>query len=405
MAFGKNKLFIILFNTCKYTSCIFDSRKYLCIVIMDLSVSPIEIGIAGIGILVLLLLILHLIRIHKIVVVNAPATPDIPLSVIICARNADTYLTEFLPKVLSQQYPKFEVIVVNDCSYDASEQVLEEYQNIFPQLRYTTIKEDDYYKHGKKFAVLVGIKAAQYEHLVFTDADCYPQSDTWLQDVAASFGNDKAMVMGYGAYEKQKGLLNTLIRFDTFYNALFFLSHARRGKAISGVGRNMGYLKSLFYKEKGFSKHYHIVSGDDDLFINHAAAHCKSAVYTQSNSITYSVPKTTFWAWTLQKARHLTTAPFYTKASKIKLGYHFGILYGFYGCIITACAFQTLLPWALAAWFLKSVLHCIIMRSTAKQLLENDLNYKFMYTEPLWLMLLPWFKIQSLRFKPEFWIR
>ncbi|MFN5674617.1 MAG: glycosyltransferase [Bacteroidota bacterium] len=373
--------------------------------IFNFTFSLFETCILGLGVILWLLLILHLFRMHRIIATKPPTFNTIPLSVIICARNADTHLTEFLPKVLNQQYPKFEVIVVNDCSYDTTEHVLDAYQKIFPHLRYTTIKEDEYYKHGKKFAVLVGIKAAQYEHLVFTDADCYPHTDTWLDEVAASFGQEHAIVMGYGAYEKQKGLLNALIRWDTFYNAVFFLSNAHRGKAISGVGRNMGYLKSLFYKEKGFSKHYHIVSGDDDLFINHAAPKCKSAIYTNSNSITYSIAKTTFWSWTLQKARHLTTAPYYTKSSKIKLGYHFVLLYGFYGFIAAACTFYVLLPWALTIWFVKSVAHFFIMRRASKQLLEQDLNYKFLYTEPLWLLLLPWFKIQSLRFKPEFWMR
>src|SRR3954469_23703537 len=102
-----------------------------------------------------------------------------PVSVIICAKNEDENLSEFLPKVMQQQYPQFEVIVVNDCSWDNTENVIDELSKTYPNLRKATIKEDPYYKHGKKFAMLVGIKAATHKHLVFTDADCYPASNEW----------------------------------------------------------------------------------------------------------------------------------------------------------------------------------------------------------------------------------
>ena len=355
--------------------------------------------------LFMLLWTMHQWQIHRLNF-NTPETQRTPpLSVIICARNADETLTEYLPKVLNQDYPEFEVIVVNDCSYDSTEQVIEEYQKIFPQLRSTTIKEDDYYKHGKKFAVLVGIKAARFEHLVFTDADCYPHSEKWLKHIAASYNQGNEVVLGYGAYQKQKGFINLLIRWDTFYNALFFLSHCQKSKAISGVGRNMGYLKSRFYKEKGFSNHYHLLSGDDDLFVNYAASHTKMGVYAASESITYSKPKATFWEWTLQKARHLTTSPLYSANSKLKLLYHFSLHYGFYLLLILMLCFKSLLLLGIAFWLLKSVLHFILLRQPTKKLLESDLGFTFLLLEPLWLVLLPWFKLHSLRFKSEFWMR
>jgi biofilm PGA synthesis N-glycosyltransferase PgaC len=104
-----------------------------------------------------------------------------PVSIIICARNEDDNLTEFLPKILVQEYPEFEVIVVNDCSIDNTENVIDEFAKIFPNLKKVTIKEDDYYKHGKKFAVMVGIKGTKYDNLLFTDDDCFPANENWLK--------------------------------------------------------------------------------------------------------------------------------------------------------------------------------------------------------------------------------
>ncbi|MGZ4038382.1 MAG: glycosyltransferase, partial [Bacteroidia bacterium] len=226
-----------------------------------------------------------------------------PVSVIICARNEDENLTEYLPKVLTQDYPEFEVLVVNDCSWDNTETVIDEFAKIFPNLKKVNIKEDAYYKHGKKFAVMVGIKGAKYENLVFTDADCVPVSDQWLKEMASGFSGTKEIVLGYGAYTKQPGFLNTLIRFDTFTIALQYLTAAIKGKAYMGVGRNLGYKKSLFFKHKGFSSHYHITSGDDDLFVNEAATPDNTNVCLSHDAITYSKAKTSFADWRRQKQR------------------------------------------------------------------------------------------------------
>lgn len=189
-------------------------------------------------------------------------TSNEPISVIICAKNEDDNLTEFLPKILTQNYLNFEVIVVNDCSNDNTEHVIDEYAKIFSNLRKANIKEDSYYKHGKKFAMLVGIKAATHNRLVFIDADCYPTSNNWLSQMAAGFTTNKQIVLGYGAYEKQSGILNKLIRFDTFCIASNYLSAAIKNKPYMGVGRNLAYTKDLFFKQNGFKSHYHINSGD-----------------------------------------------------------------------------------------------------------------------------------------------
>src|SRR5690606_6056352 len=130
----------------------------------------------------------------------------------------------------------------------------------------------------KKFAMLVGIKSAKNNHLIFTDADCYPASNNWLAEMAAGFTDENKIVLGYGAYEKQKGFLNTCIRFDAFMIAIQYLSAAIKKSPYMGVGRNLAYTKELFFEEKGFSNHYHINSGDDDLFVNGAATENNTSV-------------------------------------------------------------------------------------------------------------------------------
>jgi glycosyltransferase involved in cell wall biosynthesis len=326
-----------------------------------------------------------------------------PVSIIICARNEDDNLTEFLPKILVQDYPEFEVIVVNDCSIDNTENVIDEFAKIFPNLKKVTIKEDDYYKHGKKFAVMVGIKGAKYENLLFTDADCFPANENWLKDMASGFATKKEIVLGYGAYKKDDGFLNKLIRFDTFLIAANYLSAAIKGTAYMGVGRNLAYKKDLFYKQKGFSKHYHITSGDDDLFINQASTQENTNVVVSNNAITYSLAKTSFTDWKRQKQRHLTTAPHYNSNSKTKITLGYIFQYGFHLFFLSVLIFKTTVIAAVAGFILKVLIQMIIFKKTSKKLNEVDLWALAFFYEIILLIVYPIFHISKLFHKPNKW--
>ncbi|MES2132986.1 MAG: glycosyltransferase [Bacteroidota bacterium] len=343
---------------------------------------------------------------------NAAANPDLsggkagkkePISVIICARNEDDNLTEFLPKILVQDYPEFEVIVVNDCSIDNTENVIDEFAKIFPNLKKVNIKEDSYYKHGKKFAVLVGIKGATHDQLLFTDADCFPANEHWISEMSNGFSTTKEIVLGYGAYKKESGFLNKIIRFDTFLIAANYLSAAIKGKGYMGVGRNLAYKKSLFYKQKGFSKHYHIQSGDDDLFINEACTPENTTVVVSHDSITYSLAKDTFLGWKRQKQRHLTTAPHYNASSKLKITLGYILQYGFYILFFVLLCFKATFISALAGLLLKICLQMIIFRKVAKKLNEPDMWATAFFYEFVLLMIYPVFHISKIFHKPNKW--
>ncbi|MEI6021623.1 MAG: glycosyltransferase [Bacteroidota bacterium] len=328
---------------------------------------------------------------------------DEPVSVIICARNEDDNLTEFLPKVLSQDYSNFEVVVVNDCSWDNTENVIDEFAKFFPNLKKANIKEDAYYKHGKKFAMLVGIKAAAYNRLVFTDADCYPSSEQWLSQMVQGFSQDKEIILGYGAYEKKGSFLNRLIRYDTFTIAVQYLSAAIKGNAYMGVGRNLAYTKDLFFREKGFSKHYHIQSGDDDLFVNNAANSKNVNICLSTDAITYSKPKLSFKDWRIQKARHLTTAPLYKSESTFKLMFNYASLYSFYITLFLLLLSPNTLLLLPILFILKILSQVIIINKAAQKLNEKDLLWGGAILEPVLLIIYPIFHITKLFYKPNKW--
>ena len=244
----------------------------------------------------------------------------VPVSVIIAARNEEDNLYQNLPKILGQNYPEFEVIVVNHQSVDDSKHILQAYQKQYPNLKVIDIERNTHLRNGKKLPITMGVKGAKYAHFIFTDADCQPISSDWLKLMAGKFSEKKQLVLGYGPYRKTKGFLNFLIRFDTAQIAVNYFSYACAGFPYMGVGRNMGYTKSLFDSVHGFKSHYAIQSGDDDLFVRDAARKRNYTIQFAKESVCYSDAKETFSKWVEQKQRHFTTAPTYKVFHKVLLG-------------------------------------------------------------------------------------
>ncbi len=311
-----------------------------------------------------------------------------PVSVIICAKNEEQNLKAFLPKVLDQNYPNFEVIVVNDCSEDGTEMLLAELEQTYKQLRHTTIEPNRKFRHGKKLAVTIGIKSAKNNHLVFTDADCFPSSRNWLQEVANSYAKDTNVVLGYGKYVKTKGLLNKVVRFDTLLIGLQYLGLAIVGKPYMGVGRNLSYKKELFFNGKGFVKHYHILSGDDDLFINEHATKRNSKVVCSKDSITCSVAPASFIEWFKQKRRHLSTSKHYMFIDKLILGLEPISKLVFYLSLIYLL-FTPIFVVAIAAYSFRLLVQFIVIKLGMNKLSEKGV----LLLIPILDILLPLFQI------------
>lgn len=243
-----------------------------------------------------------------------------PVSIIICAKNEQENLKNFLPHVLEQDYPNFEVIVVNDGSYDNSEDILCNMRNKYSHLYFTSMPKDSRIISRKKLAITVGIKAAKNDILLFTDADCMPVSNQWIKLMVRNFTPGVEFVIGYGGYFNKPKFINCLINYDTLFIGNQFLSFAKCNKPYMGVGRNMAYLKETFYNRKGFAGLLHIPSGDDDLLINTTATKKNTRIEVDPMSITLSEPKSKWIEWWRQKRRHLTTVPLYSEKSKFLLG-------------------------------------------------------------------------------------
>ncbi|MBQ5403769.1 MAG: glycosyltransferase [Bacteroidales bacterium] len=243
-----------------------------------------------------------------------------PVSVIICAKNESENLKERLKFVLEQDYPDFEVIVVNDQSTDDTELVLDEYKQQYKNLYVTEISHDRNFRQGKKLALTIGIKAAKHEWLLLTDADCMPVSKYWIRTMSQYFTDKNDFVLGYGGYEQQKGFVNKIIRYDAGFIAMQYYTLAEAGMPYMGVGRNLAYRKSLFEKTRGFASHSRLMSGDDDIFVNDNAKKKRVGLSYNPDSFTSCIPKNSFSDWCSQKQRHYTASERYKSWHKFVLG-------------------------------------------------------------------------------------
>ncbi|MFD1255859.1 glycosyltransferase [Mucilaginibacter terrae] len=301
----------------------------------------------------------------------------LPISVIISARNEAKNLPHFLPAILEQHYPQFEVVVVNDCSVDDTHHILLKISQKYPHLKLVTVTEHPRFKTGKKFALTMGIKAAKYEHLLFTDADCKPASPQWIAHMAANFTGKTEIVLGYSPYIKTGGFINAFTRFETLKTGINYLSAAIAKNAYMGIGRNLAYTKSLFFRNKGFAAHLHVLAGDDDLFVNSHATPDNTAVEIHPNAFTFTESKRTLKGYFRQKKRHMGVGKLYQNKHRRMLsfealtGFLFYITLGL--CIYYLMDNRVLLTMVASAYLLRLIVQVVIYYQAAKKLTGTGL--------------------------------
>lgn len=325
------------------------------------------------------------------------ATEFPPLSVIIYAKNEAEDLKQNLPFILEQDYPNFEVIVIDDASTDHTEAVLDELGRNYKHLRKSFTPESARYISHKKLALTLGVKASKHEWLVFTEANCKPASNEWLRLMAGQFTPETEIVLGYHNYEFTKKGTSKLMILDSLFFSLRYLGFALIGKPYLGIGRNLAYRKGLFFKQKGYSSHLYLRRGEDDLFINRAATKTNTRVETASQAA-IQIVSSGKQEWKEEKINRTVTSQCYKGRQRYVLGFEtFSRLVFHTVCLASLVWFIMQSAWIFCevtavVWLIRYACQAIIINQTAKELGEKNRFY----------LLLPFFDviqpIQSLFF-------
>lgn len=309
-----------------------------------------------------------------------------PVSVVICARDEARNISEHLPTVLEQDYPfTHEVLVVDDNSYDETKYILEDLKKTHKQLQVITLTQEAKVVPGKKFPLSIGIKSAKHEIVLLTDADCSPVSNKWIDSMQHVYDEKTEIVLGYGSFQKKSGMLNKLIRWETFHSALQYFSYALAGVPYMGVGRNLSYTKTIFFRNKGFASHNNIPGGDDDLFVNNAATKHNTRINIDKDSFTVSKPASTWAQWRIQKRRHYTTSKYYKKSHKFLLGLYSLSHFFYYPLFIAACLWYNW-QYALAIFGVRLLIQLFVYAKCLAKLNEKDLLPYFLFFD-IWMFI------------------
>lgn len=279
------------------------------------------------------------------------------VSVVICAKNEQQNLQKNLPFIFAQQYPVFEVIVVDDGS-DLP------FSMQHDQLTVVRITKEEKIGLGKKYALRKGIEAAKNEWILLTDADCKPASDNWITAMVNGGTDRKKIVLGLSPYNTTPSLLNSLIEYETAQTALQYIGFALAGSPYMGVGRNILYEKELLLQKKWSSEELAIASGDDDLTIQTLSNGSNTTVCLQSEGYTFSDAKNNWSSWFIQKTRHYQSGGLYRFSHRMLLGSYLLTKLSVYLLSFSLCwspqapnALSLLLAYVLGNTFLQFLLH------------------------------------------------
>jgi len=235
-----------------------------------------------------------------------------PVSIIISIKKSNRDLLRFLPSILEQEYPEFEVIVVTDAISDENEEALKRLKLNYPNLYSTHVPDDTKNVSRKKLALTLGIKAAKYDKLLFTESDSRIRTKDWISLMVRHFSYKKSVILGFSAFENATGLSHKYKAYDYFISNLQMIALALFNHPYAGNGRNMAYTKTHFLEQKGFVKYRILQHGEDDLFVNEIATSENTAVELSAASVTLTEIND-FYDWKHEKIDRMVTKRFYKR--------------------------------------------------------------------------------------------
>ena len=364
------------------------------------------------GLSLIVQLVYHWCVFSKVAFYKRNARPKLdeelePISIVLCARDAYEYLVELIPALLSQDYPDFEIVVVNDCSDDETEEYLKDLERNEPRVKPVQLKQHLNFFNGKKFPLSMGIKSAQNDLIVLTDCNCMPVNDQWLRSVANRYNNRTEIVIGYSPYVFKKNLLNRIIRFDALQNGLLYLSAALNRHPYMGIGKNLSYRKELFYKNKGFISHYTTSVGDDDLFISQVANKKNTEVLIDAENPILTTPPSNFRTWMRLKSGRYSTVRHYNTLARLSLSLFYSSQFLFYTsfiALLALCAHPAFIIAGGAAFYVPILVFLFLLRfgsqtiiyqKASKRLGEKGLTSGLIAYDFLFAFLSPWLRLMG----------
>lgn len=345
------------------------------------------IELISLGMFILLILILLITDLINYILIrrkiNSVNSEKQPVSVVITAQNDAEFLKINLKYFLEQNYPVFEVIVVDDCSEDDTQTVLAQYKQLYPNLKTTAIKADSKFLSTKKLAVNIGMKAANYDIVLFSEGNCSPVSSDWIDIMQSAFKSDTNVVLGYSKLKKANTFRGDLIFFDRFIKNIRTLGFALRKNAFRGDGTNVAYRKKAYFAYNCFAGNANIEAGYDAIPVKELSDGKNIEVVLHSDAHMYVDYVDVKKEWKHYKMLYFQCRRFYRSGLKLRLD------------AIPFVKFLLLLNFILlAVFFSNKILVAVVMgvyliiRAVNVKLFSKALNERFLFINSLYMELI-----------------
>lgn len=268
-----------------------------------------------------------------------PSAQKLKVSVIIASENEADNLSEHLPLILSQDYPDFEIIVVNNGSTDETDVLLQSLKQSYSNLYHTYLPYSNDKAFGRrKLALTIGVKAAKGDVLLFIEPYAKPVSNHWISSLMNEMSDDKDIVLGCSFISKTDKFFNRVARFDNHLFSMQYLSMAIKGKPFTGTYRNIAFRKHLFFENKGFASYLNLENGED-IFINQISTANNTAVALSPDSFVEARIER-FSLWRKLKKFYSIAKSFFPSSAPNLFCFEAASRYFFYLILILACVYS-----------------------------------------------------------------
>ena len=230
------------------------------------------------------------------------------VSVIVYTFNQAHELEQNLEQICMQDYPNFEVIVVNAASNDDTPDVIKRIENRYRNVHHTFVPESARYISPYTLGITLGCKAAKGEWLLLTKGNCCPFSKNWISEMAKAFMQNHNIVLGYSNFQNIHTIRNSRYRLKRMIQQLRFLHAAKSGKAVGGDGTNLAIHRDHFNTHHGFSKVLELIGGEDILFVDRTSKKRSTATVTSLNAKIIQGNPVTSQQWRAKQAIYAEVA-------------------------------------------------------------------------------------------------
>lgn len=326
-----------------------------------------------------------------------------PVSIVICIRDEISIIKKDVNVLLNQEYPVFEIIIVNMYSQEHDNFVFESWAKTIPNLTLVKINEKSNFSCSKIFPLSIGLKAAKYDTIILTDVNCLPTSIYWLRSMVSAQEEGQCNTAGIANYSKTKSFFNKFIRYEQNKYNLQFLSFLNINAAYTVSANNFLFNKKNFLNDEDLL-HYYSINNDGTAILDKYINHNNTAlVFSDYAQITIN-RKDNISSWWRNVSSRMSNNKFSKSLPKtVKFFYNFSLYTFVLSAIFSMIISNELLVIAAFLLVIRAIIWCFCTIKSLNLFSQRDLISGFWIYEPILWFLTPFLFLSSQKIRKRLW--